>query len=233
MNGTMKTISECFCSRTGLTVTADVFIRKYDIKSGVKISIKKRIPVAAGLAGGSSDAAAVLRAMMKLFDIYPSGDELTELALSLGADVPYCLEGGTCIAEQLGEQLTKIQSFSDVHILLVKPNLGIATAWCFKNYKPENVIQKPDLGKMVEAIEKDDVQSVCDNLSNVLESVIFPEYPVVCEIKKKMLESGAVGAVMSGSGPSVYGIFADEEQCEKAMKEFDNRNMFVCKTKTI
>lgn len=211
---------------------ADLFCKKYNIKSGVKIDIKKRIPVAAGLAGGSSDAAAVLRAMMKLFDIYPSKEELVEMALSLGADVPYCLEGGTCIAEGLGERLIKLDDFAGVHILLVKPNVGVSTVWCFKNYRQEKVSKRPNLNKMVEDIKGRDINMVAHGLCNVLESVTIPEHPVIDNIKKQMLDNGAIGAIMSGSGPSVFGIFSSGQDAENAKKSFDGQDMFVYKTKT-
>jgi 4-diphosphocytidyl-2-C-methyl-D-erythritol kinase len=191
---------------------AGMMIEKYKIKSGVSINIEKNIPVSAGLAGGSADAAAVLKGMNELFDLSATPAELIEIAVSLGADVPYCLRGGTAIAEGIGEKLTEIKQLRPLDILIVKPNINVSTRWVYENLNIEEIIKRPDTEMLAANIENDEIEVFAKNTVNVLETVTVGKYPVIRDIKDLMIENGAVGSIMSGSGPSVFGIFDDNEK---------------------
>lgn len=203
------------------------------IDAGVRINIAKRIPVAAGMAGGSSDAAAVLHGINRLFGLGVTTDELKKIGKEIGADVPYCIQGGTMLAEGIGEILTPLTPFKNVDIVLIKPKIEVSTAWVFKNLNINEIIHRPNTQNVLDAIEENDLYKVARNLDNVLERVTIKHYPVIQDIKQKLIENGAVGSLMSGSGPTVYGIF---DSCEKARGAIDifSKNNFDCYlTKTI
>lgn len=189
---------------------------RYGIKSGLKIQIKKRIPAAAGLAGGSTDAAAVLKGINRMFSLGLDEQELMALGKQVGADVPYCIRGGTMLAEGIGEILTELEPFTDVDIVLIKPKIGVSTAWVFGNLDLNKVIARPDTDMLIKAIGCKDRGAVAINMQNVLESVTIPKYQIVMQAKEKLVELGALGSMMSGSGTSVFGIFADRKTAEKA-----------------
>jgi len=197
---------------------ANLLINRYGIKCGVKLNIIKRIPVSAGLAGGSTDAAAVLRGMNQLFSLGLDNSELRELGVKLGADVPYCVEGGTRLAEGIGELLTDLPDFSGVDIVLVKPFTEVSTAWVYKNLDMCSIsdTDRPDTELICQAIGNRDIVTVAAAMKNVLEKVTIPAHPIVREAKEKLLEAGALGSVMSGSGPTVFGIFSDSEMAARA-----------------
>jgi 4-diphosphocytidyl-2-C-methyl-D-erythritol kinase len=173
---------------------------------GVIIRIQKNIPVAAGLAGGSSDAAAVLRGLNELWKLNLSDKGLAEAGLSLGADVPFCLKGGTALAQGIGEQLTPLPSPPKLWVLLFKPNVGVSTAEVYKNYDGSLVRKRPDTNRLVWAIESGNLPELAGAMANVLESVTFSRLPMLLRLKQKALELGAMSAMMSGSGPTVFAL---------------------------
>ena len=209
---------------------ASLIIRKYNIKSGLKIKIVKRIPVAAGLAGGSTDAAAVLRGMNQLFSLDLDNEELGILGKQIGADVPYCINGGTRLAEGIGEQLTVLPDFDGVDIVMVKPGIGVSTKWVYENLDPVLIgnMDRPDTALMGQAIARHDIKAVAALMKNVLEKVTVPTYPVIQEAKDKLIKKGAAGSMMSGSGPTVFGIFSDGSAAEKACSILSEDKRWQC-----
>ena len=183
---------------------------------GAKILIHKNIPVSAGLAGGSGNAAAVLASLNMLNSYAFSDEELMEIGATLGADVPYCLMGQTQLAEGIGEILTKLPSLPKCYIVLVTPPLSISTPWAYTKYDNCEKTIFPDNDKMIAALKNADYQSICKNLSNVFEDVTLTEYNVIASIKEKMLSLGADGSIMSGSGPTVFGLFSNRKKAKAA-----------------
>ena len=211
---------------------AKLFVEKYGIDGGVKIKIEKNIPVCAGLAGGSTDAAAVLKGLNLLYGLGLTEEELMETGLKLGADVPFCIMGGTALAEGIGEKLTGIASFKDVIICLAKPDFSVSTPQAYKDIDSKPVEKHPDNQKMIAAIEKRDIKGVCSEMVNVFEEVMRDKHPQIEEIKRVMKTCGATGTLMSGSGPSVYGVFESAENAEKA-ESLLKEKMFCKVIKTV
>lgn len=178
---------------------------------GVDIHLVKRIPAAAGLAGGSADAAAVLRGLNALHGDLLSSDELVRMGVKIGADVPYCLFGGTCLAEGIGEELTPLPSFAGHWIVLVKPPFPVSTPWVFGQLKLHDLGERPDTTRLVEAVRSGDAAGVAAGMRNVLERVTEPVHPEIAALRKQLLALGALGSRMSGSGPTVFGLFSDRE----------------------
>jgi 4-diphosphocytidyl-2-C-methyl-D-erythritol kinase len=197
---------------------AELMKQRYDIKDGVEMELVKKIPVAAGLAGGSSDCAAVIVGMNRLFNLKRPTDELLALGKELGADVPYCIMRGTVLAEGIGEKLTRLSPFPSCFVLLCKPNINVSTATVFKSLELDKVTEHPDVDKMIRDIENNDLAAISDGMKNVLETVTIPNYPIIADIKKKMMKLGAVGSMMSGSGPTVFGFFESYESGLIALK---------------
>lgn len=202
---------------------AKLLIDEFDIKKSVIIRIQKEIPVAAGLAGGSSDAAAVLKGMNSLFDLGLSDEELKKYGVRLGADVPYCIEGGTMLSEGIGEILTRVDGkMPKCGVLLVKTPEGVSTKKVYEAFDSLEKEVHSDVDGVMEALKREDLSLLSKRLSNVLEYVTIPMLPVIDDIKKDMRESGAVGVLMSGSGPTVFGLFDEYSSLSKAsafMKE--------------
>ncbi len=194
---------------------AKLLLEHDSISEGVNIHIIKKIPVAAGLAGGSTDAAAVLTGMNELFGLGHSKDELQELGVRLGADVPFCIMGGTALAEGIGEKLTPIQTMPEMYIVIAKPLIGVSTKYVYENLRLEQVTH-PDTEQILAAMQGKDLREMTGLLGNVLESVTIEKYPLIRELKDAMLETGAVGSLMSGSGPTVFGIFDTMEKASEA-----------------
>ena len=186
------------------------------IMEGVSIHLHKVIPVAAGMAGGSSDAAATLVGMNRLFHCGLSKEKLMELGVQIGADVPYCVMRGTALAEGIGEKLTSLPGVPMCYVLIGKPGINVSTKFVYGNLHLDEVTEHPDIDGMVEAIRNHDLYGITDRMGNVLESVTCPAYPVIDEIKAQMMKNGAVNAMMSGSGPTVFGIFDDPDKAEFA-----------------
>ena len=195
---------------------AALITQKYGIKDGLKIYIKKNIPVAAGLAGGSSNAAVTLKGINELFSLGMSNTELMAMGKQVGADVPFCIAGGTMLAEGIGEKLTALTGFSGVNLVLLKPKIGVSTAWVYKNLVIGKIVNRPDTKMLISALANGDIDKVAVNMKNVLEGVTIPKYNVVQEAKDRLMKFGAGGSMMSGSGPAVFGIFTDRRKAEKA-----------------
>lgn len=197
---------------------------KYQINSGIFINLQKKIPVSAGLAGGSTDAAAALSGMNQLFDLNLSLEELKALGLMLGADVPYCLMGGTALSEGIGEILTPLPPFPNCHILLVKPKISVSTKYVYQNLDLDKINNHPNIDGIIQGIKNKDLLMATNNFANVLEGVTIKKYPEISDIKKTMIEQGAIVSMMSGSGPSVFGIFDDLQAAKNAFYHFKVSN---------
>ena len=189
---------------------------KYDIGEGVSIHLEKRIPVAAGMAGGSTDAAAVLKGMNALFSMGLSEEQLKEEGVKLGADIPYCIMGGTALAEGIGEKLTRLPDTPDAFLLVAKPDINVSTKYVYENLQLDKIEKHPDIDGMVEAIQAGNLQGVIDRMDNVLQTVTEEKYTVIGELKRFMEANGALKALMSGSGPTVFGIYEDKQKAEVA-----------------
>lgn len=198
---------------------AKLMKEKYRIKQGVAVSIQKRIPIAAGMAGGSADAAAVLRGMNELFDLGLSMEELQKTGVKLGADVPYCVMGGCALAEGIGEKLTKLDGPSGYPILLAKPDIEVSTKHVYESLSLEDKSSHPDVKQLLQDVENHEVSAMARHIGNILETVTIAEYPVIDQIKKQMKVSGAVNSLMSGSGPTVFGIFEDGTVLQNAYSD--------------
>lgn len=201
-------------------LAAQAFFNKTGINGGCHININKNIPVAAGLAGGSGNAAAVLCSLNILYNACLSAEELVEIGTTLGADVPYCITGGTVLSTGIGEILTPLHSLKKCNILLVKPAINVSTASIYNAIDSVEIKSHPDTQAMIHAINNDDIQAVAENLSNVMGVVTEDIHPIVKGIRHKMMMNGALGAVMSGSGPTVFGIFPDFDTAKKAHDSF-------------
>ncbi|NMA82680.1 MAG: 4-(cytidine 5'-diphospho)-2-C-methyl-D-erythritol kinase [Epulopiscium sp.] len=197
----------------------------YGFTDGVYIYLKKRIPVAAGLGGGSSDAAAVLVGLNKLFNLKITQEELMALGLQLGADVPYCILRGTALATGIGEKLTALAPMPRCWVVLAKPDIYISTAQVYGNLKLENIKKRPSTQQVIEAIQKGELEEVASGLYNVLETVTGKDYEVIGQIKKFLNKHGSLGSIMSGSGPTVFGIFNDKEKARYAARQLREQNM--------
>lgn len=189
---------------------------EFDIKEGVSVHLQKRIPVAAGMAGGSSDAAAMLYGMNQIFDLGLSRKDLMERGVKIGADVPYCLMRGTALAEGIGEKLTSLPPMVKCPVLIAKPAISVSTKFVYENLKLNEETIHPDIDQLVKDIENKDLHAIAGHMGNVLESVTIPEYPIIAQIKDQMMKSGAINSMMSGSGPTVFGLFEDEETARRA-----------------
>lgn len=181
----------------------------YHIAQGVEVSLKKNIPVAAGMAGGSTDAAAVMLAMNEMFALGRSKEELMELALPLGADIPFCIMGGTALAEGIGEKLTRLPQPPYAEIVVVKPPIMVSTAKVYQSLDLNKMDRHPDIDGMVKALEDSDLRGITQRMENVMETVTEVEFPIITDIKKMLTGNGALNAMMSGSGPSIFGVFQD------------------------
>ena len=195
---------------------ADLLFREKKITGGVNISLTKRIPIAAGMAGGSADAAAALRGVNELFDLGYSQKELQALGVGLGADIPYCLAGGTMLSEGIGEILTPLPAPPAAHLVIAKPDINVSTAFVYGNLHADRLAWHPDIDGMIAALQKGDLDGITDRLGNVLETVTVKAHPVIEQIKELLRKQGAENALMSGSGPTVFGIFKEKETAARA-----------------
>lgn len=198
---------------------AKLMQEKYGIREGVRIHLQKNIPIAAGMAGGSTDAAATMKGMNTLFGLGADAEELREEAVKIGADVPYCILGGTALAEGIGEKLTVLSPAPEMHLLVAKPDINVSTKYVYEHLDAMEVVQHPDIDGMMEAIREGSLTGVLERMGNVLETVTVTAYPVIDTIKQRMKELGALNALMSGSGPTVFGVFPDEESAKAAYEQ--------------
>ena len=195
---------------------ARLLMDEFDIHTGVKISLTKHIPVAAGMAGGSSNAAAVLYGMNRMYGLGLSMEELMERGVTLGADVPYCIMRGTVLAEGIGEILTPLPAMPKCQIVVAKPPVSVSTKMVYEKLDSHRIEDHPDIDGIIDGLKEEDLKKVADCMGNVLEKVTVEAYPVIEKIKQCMKEGGALNAMMSGSGPTVFGIFEDRKQAKKA-----------------
>lgn len=205
---------------------ANLMRETFGIREGVFIEIDKRIPVAAGLAGGSTDCAAVLVGMNRLFDLHLSQRQLEELAGRLGSDIPYCVRRGTVLCEGVGEIMTDVaETCPDCHVVLAKLPVSVSTVSVYKGLRWQEVTEHPDTKAMQKAMAEKDVTKMGQLLCNVLETVTIEMHPEIAKIKTRLMELGAEGALMSGSGPTVFALFKEREQARRAAamvkKEFE------------
>ena len=195
---------------------AKMLIDEFAIKEGVHISLEKHIPVAAGMAGGSSNAAAVLYGMNRLFQLGLTDQELMERGVKLGADVPYCIMRGTVLAEGIGEELTPLTAMPKCHVLLAKPPISVSTQKVYEKLDAQEVTKHPDIDGILLGLQTGDLKKITSSMGNVLENVTITEYPQIERIKDVMKEEGALNAMMSGSGPTVFGIYDDKILARRA-----------------
>lgn len=206
---------------------------RFNIGKGVRIHIEKNIPVAAGLAGGSTDAAAVMMILNEIWNLDMDKDEMTDIAKNIGADIPFFFYGKTALAEGIGEKITPLSDFSGRKILLVNPGVPVNTGHVYKNLKLNENLKRPDNKELIEFIENGETQKLAENMANVLESVTIAEHPVIDEIKKEMMDCGALGSMMSGSGPTVFGIFDKDSTIETAYEKMKEKYKTALITETI
>lgn len=197
---------------------AKLLMDEFSVTEGLEISLQKNIPVAAGMAGGSTDAAAVLMGVNELFGLGLSKQELMERGVKIGADVPYCILGGTALAEGIGEKLTSLPVMPDCHILVIKPPINVSTKFVYENLHANDLPAEAhaDIDSQLEALQTGDLPKLCAAMGNVLQTVTEPAHPIIRELKQVILEQGAVNSMMSGSGPTVFGLFDDERRAKEA-----------------
>ena len=195
---------------------AKLLIDEFGIQEGVSVGLTKKIPVAAGMAGGSTDAAAMLFGMNRLFGLGLSKKQLMERGVKIGADVPYCIMRGTALAEGIGDKLSPLPAMVKCPVLIAKPQISVSTKFVYQNLKLDDKTVHPDIDRLIEDIRNKDLKAVSDHMGNVLESVTIPNYPVISQIKEQMMDSGAVGSMMIGSGPTVFGLFDDSRTAQLA-----------------
>ena len=212
---------------------AELIRQEYGLEGGVRIELTKRIPVAAGLAGGSADAAAVLKGMNDLYGLQLDEEKLCELGARLGSDIPFCIMGGTMLATGRGEVLTRLSDMPETWVVLAKPRISVSTAWAYQNYDEQGAERHPDNEAIKQAIARGNRKAVAGLLCNVLESVTIKKYDVIAEYKQMMLDKGAMASMMSGSGPTVFGLAKSREQAESiadVLRPETNADVFVTRT---
>jgi len=204
---------------------AKLIFEKAGCSYGVSIHLNKNIPIAAGMAGGSTDAAATLLAMNHLFEFGMSKEALAGIGVRIGADVPYCIYGGTYLSEGIGEVLTKLPDAPDCFVVVAKPDISVSTKYVYENLHANELKYHPDIDGMVEAIREGSLDGVCERMENVLETVTETKYTQITELKTIMKEHGAMRAMMSGSGPTVFGLYEVKENAEAAAEVIRSRDL--------
>lgn len=204
---------------------AKLLMDEFQIKEGLDMKLDKFIPVAAGMAGGSSDAAAAFVGVNRLFDLGLTEQELMERAVKVGADVPYCIMRGTALAEGIGEKLTRIAQIPRCYVLIGKPGINVSTKAAYESMNLAEIKEHPDIDGMIRDIENGDLISMASRMGNVFEPGLIRKYPVIGEIRDLMEANGALKAMMSGSGPTVFGIFDDEKKMEQAAAVLRESNL--------
>lgn len=204
---------------------AQMLIEEFGIKEGVSITLNKHIPVAAGLAGGSSNAAAVLFGMNKMFGLGLSQQELMKRGVQLGADVPYCIMRGTVLAEGIGEELTALAPMPKCYVLIAKPPISVSTKLVYEKLDSKEITEHPDIDGLIRGLERQKLNQIAGAMGNVLEQVTIEAYPVIEEIKQAMKENGALNAMMSGSGPTVFGLFRERKAAKAAAQQIREKQL--------
>ncbi|KAI4452452.1 4-diphosphocytidyl-2-C-methyl-D-erythritol kinase [Eubacterium plexicaudatum ASF492] len=195
---------------------ARLLIEEFELTQGIHIDIKKCIPVSAGMAGGSTDAAAVLYGMNLLYDLRLSQKQLAKRALTLGADVPYCLMRGTALAEGIGEKLTRLPAVPRCPVVIAKPGISVSTKWVYDRLSLNEQTRHPDIDQLITDIRQQDLHAIASHMGNILEEVTVKEYPVIAQIKESLMNYGALNAMMSGSGPTVFALFEERSTAKDA-----------------
>ena len=218
--------------------SANIIKKTFNINKGVEIHIKKNIPVAAGMAGGSSNAAAVLVGLNKLWNLNLSNQQLEKIGLKLGADVPFCINGGAVLASGIGEELTPIKGLTkDVCILVCKPDLFVSTKEVYECIDSKDIDKRPNNKFLIECLKNEDTRQLAENMFNVLEGVTMDKHPVIQQIKDIMTNNRALGAMMSGSGPTVFGLYENREDAVKCKaileKQFKQTFVVACEEKGV
>lgn len=196
--------------------SARLLMDEFGIQDGLDIRLDKRIPVAAGMAGGSTDAASCMLALNKLYRLGLSKRQLMRRGVTLGADIPYCILKGTALSEGIGEKLSTIPRTPDCYILIAKPGIHVSTKFVYSHLILDEYTPHPNIDRMISDMKNRDLPSLCSHMGNVLETVTIPAHPEIHEIKRCMMQHGALGSLMSGSGPTVFGIFDDLERAKYA-----------------
>lgn len=204
---------------------ARLLMDEFHIEGGIRIVLEKHIPVAAGMAGGSSNAAAVLYGMNRMYELGLSQQELMYRGVTLGADVPYCIMRGTVLAEGIGEILSPLPSMPRCQILIAKPPISVSTKAIYQALDSREIEEHPDIDGIIDGLKKQDLHQVAGAMGNVLEDVTMEMHPVIGKIKNCMLEHGALGAMMSGSGPTVFGIYDDKNKIRTAMSRIKKQGL--------
>ena len=204
---------------------ADLLMKEFEIKEGVKITLEKHIPVAAGMAGGSSNAATVLFGMNRMFSLGLSQQELMDRGVTLGAVVPYCIMRGTVLAEGIGEILTPLPAMPKCHVLIAKPPISVSTKLVYEKLDSHEITEHPDIDGILKGLKERNLKKIASSMGNVLEKVTIEEYPVIEEIKNVMKKSGALNAMMSGSGPTVFGIFDEKDRAKRAARRIREQQL--------
>ena len=197
---------------------AKLLMDEFQVSGGLEIVLQKYIPVAAGMAGGSSDAAAVMVGVNRMFHLGLSKKQLMERGVKIGADVPFCIMRGTALAEGIGEKLTTLPAMPHCSLVIAKPKVHVSTKFVYSNLKADEITEHPDIDGQVQALRDNDLEQIVAKMGNVLETVTIPAYPVINKIKQTMIRHGAMGAMMSGSGPTVFGVFEREEQAKEVCR---------------
>ncbi len=195
---------------------AKLLMDEFSIREGVRIHLEKHIPVAAGMAGGSSDGAAILHGLNRMFELGLSKEDLMKRGVELGADVPYCIMRGTALAEGIGEILTPLPKIPKCFALIAKPPIIVSTKTVYEKLDALEIVDHPDIDGIIQGLEEGNLEKICACMGNVLEKVTIEDYPVIEEIKKLMKENGAINAMMSGSGPTVFGIYKERKEAKAA-----------------
>lgn len=212
---------------------AKLLVDAFKIEQGVYMDLTKRIPIAAGLAGGSADAAAVLVSMNALFDLGMRMEELCAMGAQIGSDVPFCIQGKTALATGRGEQIRQLTQMPPCYVVLATPQVSVSTAWAYQNYRSEDVKRHPETEKILQCLQKEDLTGIGNLLCNVLESVTMKQYADIAMLKQLMLHHGAMASLMSGSGPTVFGLTPDEDRAEyiaDKLGELTAANVILTKT---
>ena len=189
---------------------------RFHLDKPIHMRLNKKIPIAAGLAGGSADAAAVIKGMNKLFGLRLSTDQLMDLGAELGSDIPFCINGGTCLATGRGEKIQQLPALPTTYVVLIKPDFSISTPWAYQVFDKEPKQKKPDYQRMLKVIEAGNLEGMQAEMINMLEAPVVREHPVILELKEQLKKEGAAASAMSGSGPTVYGLFKDEKTAKDA-----------------
>ncbi len=211
--------------------SAKMLMKEFGLEGGLMINLEKRIPVAAGLAGGSTDAASTMIAINQMYDLGMSNSQLMKRAVKIGADIPYCIMKGTALAEGIGEKLSTIPKLPNCQILIVKPKIHVSTREVYAGLVLDENTVHPDIDQMIEDMKHKNIRTLCSHMGNILESVTIPAHPEIAKIKDFMMENGATGSLMSGSGPTVFGIYTDKDVAikakDEALKTFEKCFAFV------